>query len=404
MLTLILSASVIAAHSSAPSLASFSLRLFSRLAHEPDTFISPPSIATALLLAALGATPDSRTTRQFEIVLGGPAHTLIKSALPDAASNESGVTLQLANSAWVHSSISPAYRMLVENALSASVFPLPATASPVNTWVDNATQGEISKLFDSISADTRALLVSAVFFNGRWNSRFDPADTMDALFTTNSSGIPAVVRMMTLRNGRFSVGRASIGLGRWVNLIDLPYGDETYTATVVLPDEGTPLGDVLKRLREDGAVETWNAWLSRMSMRQVSLLQLPRFRLEYGTKSLKGVLQDMGLKDAFNSSILNQFLAMSRDPRLYISDVVHKATVDVTEEGTKASAATGVIIMTRSARPKISFIVDRPFLFFIRDRRTGRILFAGRIDNPKSPAGSEETAVKRQGSLVSSLL
>jgi serine protease inhibitor len=268
--------------------------------------------------------------------------------------------------------------------LNANVLPLPSDPDPVNAWVNDATEGMIPTLMDRIPPRTIALLLNAVFFKGAWTHAFDPAQTMkDTLFRQPGAAVEKRVKMMVLRNQHFCFGEAPLARGR-LKMVEMPYGDsKRYTAVVLLPEGEATLADAV------ASVADWSTWMQSLSPVPVKVdyLGLPRFRLEYGASSLKPALTALGLKSPWTADqSAPLFTRMTDDPDVAIDDIVHKAAVEVTEEGTKASAATAIVMTPKSIQPQKDMrriYVDAPFLFAIRNRESGLIVFLGRVDDPK---------------------
>jgi len=180
-----------------------------------------------------------------------------------------------------------------------------------------------------------------------------------------------------------------------VQLVELPYGDDgRLSAIVLLPVAHSPnVSDLILQLGSSGHANGSLAQLLAGLVPTHIELQLPRFRLEFGVHDLKPQLQAaFGIREAFVGE--NGFRAMSDDPKVHLSQVLHKALVEVNEEGTTAAAATAGVMMTRAAiliepPPKL-FVVDRPFFFFIRDVQTGTLMFTGIVQDPEFPSSISE--------------
>jgi len=164
--------------------------------------------------------------------------------------------------------------------------------------------------------------------------------------------------------------------GDGLKALELPYGAGDLAMVVLLPDEVEGLPDLEARLSAD-ALE---GWLADLEPRRVAV-RFPRFR-QSSRFALDEVLQSLGMTLAFDDRRAD-FTGISTEDRLSITAVLHEASVEVNEEGTEATAASGEVVGTRSApRPPVEFRANHPFVFLIRDRRTGMILFLGRVVNP----------------------
>ena len=225
------------------------------------------------------------------------------------------------------------------------------------------TNGKIPTILDDISPDEVMFLINAIYFKGSWRERFDPTKTIDAPFHGVAGDQP--VKLMH-RNGKMG-----LLYSRDFDAVDLPYGNSAFTMTVVLPHQGTSVDAVASSL-------TASAWTTLVGQLHESTgdLYLPRFKLEW-ERTLNNDLQSLGMHDAFIPDGADFTRMSPLGKNLFISVVKQKTYVDVNEEGTEAAAVTIVGISLTSAPP--SFRVDRPFLFVIRERLSGTIIFMGKI-------------------------
>ena len=253
-----------------------------------------------------------------------------------------------------------------------------AARKRINAWVEKETRDRIKELIAPgvITPLTRMVLANAIYFKGDWRYQFDKKHTKDAAFT-RADGTKADVPLMH-QDREFGYGEMTMFVrraGETVQVLELPYAGEELSMLIYLPEA------------PDGA-ERLAQWLQAKDLskpelkRQKVKVYLPRFRAETGY-SLKPVLMDMGMKAAFGGA---DFTGMSpRGKDLFITTVVHKAFVEVNEEGTEAAAATGVVLAEASApQEPVAFRADRPFVFTIRDNKTGTVLFLGRYSGPKA--------------------
>ncbi len=208
------------------------------------------------------------------------------------------------------------------------------------------------------------MLANAIYFKARWAARFDPKDTHDADFT-RADGSTVKAPMMN------NFGTYALLTDADVSVIELPYQDNELSMVVILPaaTDGLP---ALEASITQQKVKTWIGSLSKADEVSVGL---PRFTMTHRVP-LKQTLVDMGMKLAFSDQADLSGIA----PGLMLTDAVHRAFVKVDEEGTEAAAATAAVVGLTSAGPM--FYADHPFLFLIRDRLTGSILFMGRVDDP----------------------
>ena len=218
---------------------------------------------------------------------------------------------------------------------------------------------------------TKLVLTNAIYFKGQWVVRFDKKDTRDEPFMlANKQRIN--VPMMHQRDEYGYCEQAGM------QLLELPYAGDALSMVVLLPKEL----DGLARLEKSLNAKTLADWLAKLSKKKVRV-SLPRFTMTSEFRLDKN-LHSLGMQDAFNPSKAD-FSGMDGTHELYIGAVLHKAFVDVSEEGTEAAGATAVVMKMRSSPVQpATFQADHPFLFLIRDTRSGSVLFIGRVVNPKS--------------------
>lgn len=284
------------------------------------------------------------------------------------------IDTRIANSIWYREGFpfKESFFEVARGSFSAEVAALPFVPSDrdrINAWVDRATAGRIPSIVEEIDADDVMFLINAVYFKGNWVDSFDPQRTQDDTFR-RADGTTQPVRMM---NRRGSYDRV---FGEDFQAVEIPYGRTAFAMTVVLPTEGNDLDGLIASLDAEG----WRALTESLQPGDL-LLSLPRFRLEY-KQSLVGALRALGMNLPFDAGQAD-FSGMSDAAanQLVLSDVLQKSFVEVDEEGTEAAAATVVGVEVVSMPPSIR--VDRPFLFAIRERLTGTILFVGKVVAPE---------------------
>lgn len=346
-----------------------------------NVFISPVSVAALCGMALSGTHAGSDVAGEFKSVLGSDARALGKILDDIQSCKDQNVDISLANSVWVAGSIREEYLKEVRETFHSDAYPLPLSAGPINQWVSKATNGLISEIIEDVDPTDVALLVNAVFFKGSWKESFNVEETIAHPFEHPTLG-EISVDMMMHRGVTRKYGTVSISKGT-LRLLEIPYGSTgRYAAVIVLPSQGARVSDAVEELHD------WGMWIESMSSRRMASVGLPRFRLSFVTKSMKGAFQAMGLQTPWRSALPDEashFPLLSDDQTIYISDVVHRAVVEVNEKGTVAAAAGAMKLSTRSASgpPQLRMIVDEPFLFAIRDIETGLVLFLGKVDHPK---------------------
>lgn len=362
---------------------SFGLALLRQLAAQApgeNVFLSPPNIALALGMAANGA--DGETLAEMVKTLGGEGATLEQLNADYAAlqtllrRNDADVQLDSAASVWIRQGFEPkpSYLERVRQVFGAGAesldFNSPAALEAINGWVRDRTRGRIPTVVDQLPPEVMMLLITAIYFKGNWQTRFDAQATQDQPFTLEN-GAQVQVPLM-FQSGKFEHFRSE-----GVQAVRLPYGDGTMWMTVVVPDEGQSLGDLLRTL--DTA--RWQTWAQLFARREGEVF-LPRFRLRYNA-GLNGALNALGIRQAFDRTTAD-FRNMASMP-LFISDVRHQSFLEVNEQGSEAAAATTIEMGITAFMPESERFVlraDRPFLVAIEDRRVSVPLFLGAIFDP----------------------
>jgi len=280
---------------------------------------------------------------------------------------------RIANSIWYKSGFPFEQSFLTESKdfFGAEVtgldFSDPASLTTINKWVDKSTNGKIKTILDEINGDDVMYLINAIYFKGDWHQRFDKAETRDAPFHS-ADGSSRSVRLMRQQNSLRYLETPDF------QAVDLLYGNSAFSMTVLLPKAGTDVNTLVAGMTE----EKWTGWTDGFQAREIELY-LPKFKLEY-KRLMNDDLMALGMGIAFTPKAAD-FTRMSPHGReLFISFVVQKTYVDVYEEGTEAAAVTGVGVSVTSLPPaRPTMRVDRPFVFAIRERFSGTILFIGKI-------------------------
>ncbi len=367
----------------------FATELYRELAAQPERlFFSPSSITAALAMTAASARGETAEELAAALGLRLPPDRLHPALgrLLEATSGASGIELATANSLWVQAgyALRPEYLALVRETYRAALEEVDfegageAARARINAWVEERTKSRIRDLVPPgvLDALTRLVLVNAIYFKGAWSTPFDRRVTRDEPFHRlhgSSTPVPLMHRTDSFR----------LVEDRNAQAIELPYGAGALTMVVLLPRQHDGLPALEKGL--DGArLGGVLAELDAEDPRKVEV-HLPRFRVEASFR-LDGVLQRLGAQRAFDRERAD-FSGMTPDPAgLYIGAVLHRAFVEVNEEGTEAEAATAVEMVARSAfiapPPPPVFRADHPFLFLIRDRRSKLVLFLGRLVDP----------------------
>ncbi len=239
-----------------------------------------------------------------------------------------------------------------------------------------ATKGKITDLIPAgvLSDMTRLVLTNAIYFKGNWLHQFNKDSTQPAPF--HLSATQKVEVPLMFQKERYKFGRAKFGESG-LKVLELPYKGEELSMVLLLPDET----DGLAALEKELTAENLKSWTAKLGKPEVMVF-LPKFKMT-AEFQLNDVLAKLGMPLAFAPGSAD-FSGMDGKMDLYISAVVHKAFVDVNEEGTEAAAATGVVFgVTSVPVDPPEFRADHPFVFLIRDNRSGAILFMGRVLDPR---------------------
>ncbi|KAK9768830.1 hypothetical protein K7432_000261 [Basidiobolus ranarum] len=355
-----------------------------------NILFSPLSIFSALFMLLYGTAEKSQSRSELLQFFGtssshgnilpqlaGTFHDFFQPLMGDHESNKaldsSNATFLLENSLW-GKSFKPSYIDLAKMKFFASVFPQLPTAEKVNSWVARNTKNHITKILPpKFSLNPRSLLlVNTVFFHGKWKNEFKSSLTREEEFRV-LNGKPIKTKMMNSFKAKWGYDETEN-----YQVLDMPYTDDRFVATVVLPRNIQSFADFSNNLSK----EDWTSIFSGNRYRRQVNLSLPKFDLEQALM-LNQALKKAGVGKIFDSDA--KLTNLSKSP-FYVSDVLHKCRIEVDEKGSKASAATGIFMAYAAVRmpertPEMR--CDRPFLFVIRTK-TGVPMFIAYISKPKS--------------------
>jgi serpin B len=367
----------------------FALDLYSHLARNSGNLsFSPYSISSALAMTYAGA--RGRTAKQMAQTLhfsvpGDTVHAAYAKLSLDLdgggqMGNKTLYQLAVANALWGQSGMdyNPDFLYLLRDygtdvREADFIKAADAAADKINEWVKLRTLGKIPKLISPgiLNAQTRLVLVNAIYFKASWLAPFEPDRTRQSPFhldSTNSVQVPLMhqgdAKIAGMENDELQA-------------VDMPYVGGQLSMVILLPRRIDGLADLESKLNSDYL----SAWPLAMKYRSVDL-SLPKFTVD-SSFELADVLPSMGMVNAFDGDA--DFSGISDSAPLHLTHAIHKALVHVDEEGTEAAAATAIVGGTASefGPPPITFRADHPFLFLIRDQKSGVILFMGRVTNPK---------------------
>jgi serpin B len=368
----------------------FAFELYRQLGEQKgNLFLSPYSISTALAMTSAGA--SGKTAEEMAKVLHFPPQDKLHPALAalryelNGGSSKKNYQLSTANALWGAKGypFRSEFLKLVRDNYGADLTNLDfirdaeGARRTINAWVEKETQDKIKDLIAPgiLNADTRLVLTNAIYFKSNWVLPFKKKRTKDEPFhLSDNATTKASLMNQTARFGYAETGH--------FQALELPYGGKQLAMLVLLPKK-----DDLAGLEGKLTSGLMAGIVSQLKQQKV-VVTLPRFKVT-AQFELSDVLGKMGMPSAFRFSHDFSGLTTARE-RLRISAVIHKAFVDVNEEGTEAAAATAVGIEKQSAernlKPLPVFRADHPFVYMIRDTRSGVVLFVGRLADPSKKA------------------
>lgn len=353
----------------------FAVNLFKTQIDMQSKVISPLSVSYLMGMLANGA--DGDTQKEILALLGVGNVTLqtlnesYRALLNSTATADKQTTINIANyiAADKHFSLKSDFRNTVGKMYDAGVENLDFSSSKavdkINQWCSKQTNGMIPKIVDQLSASDVAVLMNAIYFEGTWETPFEKELTKEENFRGYTRDIKRVQMMHQEDNFSYLNNNT-------FEAVTLPYGNRTYNMTVLLPKEGVSIEEMMKQLDAQKIGS-----LYRDMEKCVVDLKLPKF-----TTSTEVVLNDaiskLGAPSIFTGAA--NFKNMS-DASIFISKMLQKAKIEVSEEGTKAAAITAGMVAMTALNPDeprhVKFHANRPFVYIITERQTGAIFFVG---------------------------
>ena len=350
-----------------------------------NTFFSPLSLNIALAMLLHGATGENHVEMANALGVAHLSAPVINSFYRDFSqallTADPSTQISISNSIALNQTLSSVNERFVENNrryFNASVrtldFRSPTSVNTLNEWVAENTNNRIPGIIENLDPMGGMVVMNALHFKAKWRNeiRFDEANTrLDNFTTSQGERVQAYLMERTTWYPYFE--------NDYFQSIEMQYGNGSFSMVVILPREELGINQLIEKLD----IDIWEQMVNGMERRGV-WLRLPRFTKE-ATFSLNSPLHNLGIRRAFNT--LDGFRNIS-DAELQFTDAIQQIFVEVNEEGTEAVAVTTMFVTIGSAGlgeriPPIPFIANRPFLYVIRERSTGAILFMGRMDNPK---------------------
>lgn len=361
----------------------FGVELFTKVATEEDNnlMLSPLSASAALTMLLNGCAGDTYdqlkgTLKYPETMSISEINEVYKSLVTQLLEVDPKVKLALANAIFYRNgfSVKSPFLSTMDTDFNAEIagldFSLPSALTTINKWAGDNTNGKIPKVLNEISPDAVMFIMNALYFKGDWSYQFDKDLTADRAFHTSSSNS---VQVRTMKGEIGS--RVTSGTG--YSAIEMPYGQTNFTMVVIVP-EGT-----LNDFYPSFTAEKWNTITSGLDAQTdfgKMTVYMPKYKFSY-EKYLNDQLQSMGMLDAFNPDLAD--LSGIADASIFVSFVKQNTFVEVDEEGTEAAAVTTIGIELTSMPPQPrEFVIDKPFVFAIRERTTNTLLFIGQVTNP----------------------
>jgi serpin B len=283
--------------------------------------------------------------------------------------------MNIANSIWIRKDLNVLAPFITANQTyyGAQVSQLDfnaAALATINKWVSDKTNGKIPTILSSIAPNEVMFLINAIYFNGKWKYQFETAKTVNEQFNCTDKKFVSVPMMKMENTFGYTVQPG-------YKALKLPYGADKFQMILLLPDAGTTPDNLAASLNPS----SWATLTAALQNKVKVPIWIPKWKFSW-EKTLNDMLSSLGMDIAFDPNRAD-FSQITSVNNLYITKVIHKTYIDVSESGTEAAAATSVGIGTTSMPvDPPAFYLTRPFLFFITEEDTGAILFAGKVENP----------------------
>jgi serpin B len=364
----------------------FAVDLYGQLRKQDgNLFFSPESISTAFAMAYAGARGTTSVQMANTLHFALPPdrlHPAMGTLLTSLNAAHPGYQLHVADALWAEKDFTflDDYLKLTSADYGAGFNRVDFKGAPesvrqtINQWVEQKTENKIKDLIPprAISPATRLVLTNAIYFKGDWETKFDKAQTQDEDFHLSAAqNVKAPLMHSSAKFGYFK--------GDTFQALNIPYKSGELSMVVLLPNDVAGLPALEKSMTAANV----NQWLSQLHVGPKVIVTLPKFKMT-DQLELSNALGALGMAQAFQPGTAD-FSGMTGRRDFWISSAIHKAFIDVNEEGTEAAAATAIVMRSMAMareQPPVIFRADHPFLFLIRDNRSGSILFMGRVTDP----------------------
>ena len=357
-------------------------KLFDSLNIEGENLmISPLSVSIAMAMALNGATGDNfdemKTVLEYDSMTMEDVNSSFYNLINSLVEADKDMVLSIADSAWMYDAFGESFNEEYVNLLKDKYIAEPylldfssdTAVDTINNWVSDNTDGKIKYIIDKIPDLARMFLINAIYFNASWTVAFDDKKTWEGTFT-KSDGDMITVEYMKHLDQKFEYRNPGT-----FRTIRLPYGRGKFSFYGIIPSMDRTIDDLTADIVENGVEE----YLNNLSETEIGVV-LPKFKFEY-TNDLVKAFQSLGMEEAFNEG---SFVNIGDFPEgLFIAEVIHKTFIEVSENGTEAAAVTEVEMDAGDSgvEPE-GFFGTKPFVYIIRDDRSGTILFMGKVADP----------------------
>ncbi len=345
-----------------------------------NVFFSPFSLSSAMGMTFAGSKDLSEVQigKVFHFPANSPEfHKKLGKTIKRISSKKDSIKLNIVNTLWAEKTypIKESYTKLIKKSYSAEIMPMDflthfeESRKTINENIYKSTNEKIKDLLPpgSLNSLTKLVLTNAIYFKGNWNTQFIKEQTVDDIFFS-APQTPVKCKMMSVK-GNFNYYEDPN-----LEVIEMPYAGNNFSMLIFLPASNIHLEEIIHNLTFEQVV-----YICDNLYNQEIRVNIPKIKFEKGYQ-LKGILSKMGMPNPFSDNA--NFTGMSQFNNLKITDVFHKAFIEVNEQGSEAAAATAVVIGIKSISREKLFRADRPFLFVIKEKTTNTILFMGKVGDP----------------------